>query len=300
MDSGHVAPLQVRTVTGTDRAAVARQFGMEPAESSPGQVEYLVAEDKKQVVGYLGLAWSGGGNVWLWGPKTTACDSVSASKISRALLAEANQRIARQNATLAQVMLSLSQETEAAWYAALGYDTRITLDLLTRPLTDNHPQSPDLAEAFSEGDSIAYAPPYHARFLRALADSYAESSDCLALHRQSDPEMALADFRSTPDFNPMLWRLFESETEDAGCLLLNHHPDEAALEIAYLGFKPSFRGCGWGQRAMKVALSEASRLDCHRINVGVDTENTAAQRLYARFGFWRFSQQQVLIRTVNA
>ena len=300
MESGHVASLQVRTVTGADRSALAREFGMGPAESSSGQVEYLAAEDKKQLVGYLALAWSGGGNVWLWGPKTTACDSVSASKISRALLAEANQRISRQNATLAQVMLSPSQETEAAWYAALGYDTRIALDLLTRPLTGNQPQSPDLAEAFPEGASIVYAPPYHARFLRVLADSYAESSDCLALHRQSDPEMALADFRSTPDFNPMLWRLFESGTEDVGCLLLNYHSDESALEIAYLGFKPSFRGCGWGQRAMAVALSEASRLDCQRINVGVDTQNMAAQRLYARCGFWRFSQQQVLIRTVNA
>ena len=300
MESGHATSLQVRTVDAADRAAVARKCGINFADSPAGQVECLEAQNKKQAVGYLALAWSGGGNVWLWGPKITTRGTESTSKVARILLAEANKRIALRKATLAQVMLNPTQEDEANWYAESGYDTRIMLELLTRPLTGNQSQLPNSAEASFDWNSIAYAPRCHARFLRALAGSYAESADCLALHRQSDPEMTLADFRSTPEFNPTLWRLFESGTEDTGCLLLNHHPDEAALEIAYLGFKPSYRGCGWGQRAMSVAFSEASRLDCQRINVGVDAQNTAAQRLYARWGFWCFSQQQVLIRTVNA
>ena len=300
MESGYPTSLKVRTAASADRATVAQMCGIKFSESLAGQVEYLEAHDQKHAVGYLALAWSGGGNVWLWGPKITPRGTASASTVARALIAEANQRIARRKVALAQVMLNPIQETEATWYAESGYDTRIVLELLTRSLTGNRPKLPDSAEACSDWNSIAYAPLCHARFLRAFADSHAESADCLALHRRTDPEMALADFRSTPKFNPRLWRLFESGTEDTGCLLLNHHPDEAALEIAYLGFKPPYRGCGWGQRAMAVAFSEASRLDCQRINVGVDAQNTAAQHLYARWGFWCFSRQQVLIRTVNA
>ena len=300
MENGYPTSLEVRTAASADRAAVARMCGMKFSESPAGQVECLEAYDQKHAVGYLALAWSGGGNVWLWGPKITPRGTASASKVARALIAEANQRIAVRKATLAQVMLNLTQKDEATWYAESGYDTRIVLELLTRPLTGNQPQLPDSSGACSDWNSIAYAPPCHTRFLRAFADSHAESADCLALYRQSDPEMALADFRATPEFNPRLWRLFESGTEDTGCLLLNHHSDEAALEIAYLGFKPSYRGCGWGQRAMAVAFSEASRLECRRINVGVDAQNMAAQQLYARWGFWCFSRQQVLIRAVNA
>ena len=300
MESGHATSLQVQTVAAADCAAVAKICGISLADSSAGQVECLAAFDKKQAVGYLALAWSGGGNAWLWGPRTTTQDTASTSKVARILLAEANQRIAMRKATLAQVMLSSTQEAEAKWYAESGYDTRIVLELLTRPLTGNQPKLANSVEASLDWNSIPYTPRCHDRFLRALADSYVESADCLALQRQSDPETTLADFRSSPEFNPTLWRVFESGTEDTGCLLLNHHPDEAALEIVYLGFRPSYRGCGWGQRAMAVAFSEASRLDCQRINVGVDAQNTAAQRLYARWGFWCFSQQQILVRTVNA
>ncbi|MBC19639.1 MAG: hypothetical protein CMJ74_05170 [Planctomycetaceae bacterium] len=302
MEKEHAASLKVKMVSVEDRASVARVCGIEQHVSSTDQIEYLEACEAEQAVGYLALVWSAGGNAWLRGPKIMRHGSVSASKIARALLNQADHLFELKNIKLAQVMLSPTQDHKASWYAECGYDTQIALELLTRPLVKDRPSAPEpeLSPADANCHSIGYAPQFHARFSQVLAASYVDSSDCLAMRRHSDPEMALADFRDVPDFDPTLWRLFGSNREDFGCLLLHHHPDEASLEIAYLGFKPPFRRCGWGHRAMATVLSIAKRLDCQRVTVGVDIRNNPARRLYARWGFWCFSRQQVLIRTASA
>lgn len=303
MESGHAASLEVRVVPPTRVSAVADEFSVEQGEYHSRKVDYLEAFEAERSVGFLGLEWSAGGNVWLWGPKIKTSGMAPAGKVARALLGEAQQRISQQKATLAHVMLDPSQLAEASWYTEFGYDKQITLELLVYPLAadggadgvDGRTANPAPAESVCQ--SIAYKAQFHTRFSKALAASYAESQDCLAIHRQSDPETALADYRDTSLFNPDHWRLFQSANEDFGCLLMTHHAAEASLEMVYLGLKPAFRGRGWGHWATSIAVAEAKRLDCRQLTVAVDSQNAAARRLYTGWGFWCFDRKSVLIRT---
>ena len=294
MERGLAGALEVRVVPPSHLEEVLREFGSERFKCNARNVDYLQAFEGEYSVGLLGLEWSAGGTVWLWGPEINQREN-AAPQVAKSLLIEANHQIKQKQISQAQVLLNSSQLTESGWYREVGYDKVVSLELLVRPISSDE-AAPDVPPV-KPVCHFRYTAKHHARFAKTLAACYEESEDCLAANRQSEPEKSLADYRDTAFFDPALWFLFQSGNTDFGCLLMTHDTSEALLEIVYLGLSPSFRGRGFGHWAAAMAISEAKRLHCRQLTVAVDTQNTAARGLYAHWGFWCFASKSVHIWT---
>jgi len=294
MEREETVSVEVRSLPTADMPVVAARFANEWNGACLPEADYLQALEGSDQVGLLVLAWSAGGNVWLLGPKIIA-EATKTRTIVRALLSEANRRIEQRGATFAQVLLNPAQTVEAGWYTECGYDKTIALEFLLRMITENTPSEVDSLPA--RCGSIGYAAEHHDRFLNIFAASYLESPDCAILGGIGEPENVLADYRGGGFFDPKLWRLLQVAGEDVGCLLLRHQCDEASLEMVYLGILPRYRARGLGNWATSLAITEAKRLGCRRLTVAVDATNTAACRLYARWGFNCFAHKTAQIRT---
>jgi ribosomal protein S18 acetylase RimI-like enzyme len=83
--------------------------------------------------------------------------------------------------------------------------------------------------------------------------------------------------------------LATTDGEPIGCLQIAYRLSTwAALPYAYIEdfyLAPKARGRGVGTKLMDYALQRAEGQRCEEIKLDVRNANTAAQRLYARFGF---------------
>jgi ribosomal protein S18 acetylase RimI-like enzyme len=83
--------------------------------------------------------------------------------------------------------------------------------------------------------------------------------------------------------------LATTNDEPIGCMQIAYRLSTwAALPYAYIEdfyLAPKARGRGVGTKLLDYALQRAEGQGCEEIKLDVRTTNTAAQRLYARFGF---------------
>ncbi len=143
---------------------------------------------------------------------------------------------------------------------------------------------------------IAYEQASREEFGRTLLATYQESSDCPELTGIRPVEEVLASHRATGPFDPQLWELVRVEGRIAGCILLSQLTFGPMMEVVYLGVVPGLRGRGVGSLLMRRALSQAQLRRAAELMVVFDARNSAAGRLYERFGFEQVAEREAYVR----
>lgn len=138
---------------------------------------------------------------------------------------------------------------------------------------------------------VGYSPDAASLFCAALERSYVQSLDCPELTGLRPTADVLRGHQATGSFDPSNWWVVLSAGEPAGVLCLNGIPQQAAMEIVYVGVAPTFRGRGVGDALLSRALSLAGAAGATLLTLAVDERNVPARRLYNRWGF-----RSVLVR----
>jgi ribosomal protein S18 acetylase RimI-like enzyme len=131
---------------------------------------------------------------------------------------------------------------------------------------------------------------------RALERSYIDTLDCPGLCDLRAIDDVIESHRATGAFDPALWWVVEHDGKPEGALLLARYPDQSVVELVYIGLAPALRGRGLGRTLMDRAVAAACAAGVAEMTCAVDTNNTAAIRLYDALGFRRFDARQALVR----
>ena len=87
--------------------------------------------------------------------------------------------------------------------------------------------------------------------------TYVNTLDVPSLDDVREIDDVLHGYEQTGVFSADRWFFIRNCDEDAGCLLLNDHPEAKQWELVYMGIVPESRGNGWGSQATRFALQLA-------------------------------------------
>lgn len=134
-----------------------------------------------------------------------------------------------------------------------------------------------------DGDGSALA--------RALDGTYEQTMDCPELCGLRATRDVIASHMATGVFDPKRWWLLRRDGAPEGCCLLNHCPNNHAIELVYLGLSPRVRGQGLGRRLLEHALRRVGEAPAREVTCAVDTRNLPAIKLYHAMGFRAFTSR---------
>jgi len=222
---------------------------------------------------------------FVWPPATSSHGSVPATE--DALLGEVIRRIEMADAWIGQCLIELNRRQERQTLERNGFSHLTDLRFLACRLDPvrNEPAvlAPDSAEGF---EMIAYQPGVNEdRFARVIEQTYVETHDCPELEGTRTGEQALVSHQMSGHFDAARWKLFRWHDRDAGVLLMNDHPEQAAWEVVYLGVVRDCRGNALGRRMLAEGLAAARAAKTSAVLLAVDCRNEYAGKLYADLGF---------------
>lgn len=204
-------------------------------------------------------------------------------------------------AMLAQALLEQNEHGARAAFVRAGFQSVGDLGYLRRPRVMAS-DAPDPTEPnWPRGVStIPYRPEVDAVFLEALDRSYEATLDCPELCGLRDTRDVLDSHRATGRFDPNLWRAVLLDGRPHGALLLNPNPEQASIELVYLGVSPALRGVGIGSMLLAWGLALVRERPEPFVTCAVDRRNEPALRLYRRLGFAEFASRAALVRRTGA
>ena len=132
-----------------------------------------------------------------------------------------------------------------------------------------------------------------------ISRTYTGTLDCPRLDGLRETADVMAGYRAVGLYRPDLWFIVRDHDEDAGCLLLNLHPDVNHAEIVYLALVPAVRGRGWGLLLARFSKHLASQLAVSQVVLAVDAANSPARRAYESAGFSIFDRREVWLRAFH-
>jgi len=129
-----------------------------------------------------------------------------------------------------------------------------------------------------------------------LESTYAGSADCPELNGLRPLPDVLASHRASGPYAPTLWEVLESDGRLVGCVWLSVVARTDALELVYMGVRHDCRRRGLGASLLSRAFELMRRHGAARITLAVDERNSAARRLYQRFGFDEVARREAFLR----
>lgn len=135
-------------------------------------------------------------------------------------------------------------------------------------------------------------------FSDTLRATYCDTLDCPELSGLREDADILAAHQSSGEFLPDCWQLAEIDGGLAGCILLNRVIGSSAVEVAYMGVTPSFRGRGVGALLMRRGLENARQCGAQQLTLAVDARNSPARKLYEKLGFRAIASREAYLRTL--
>jgi len=222
---------------------------------------------------------------FVWPPATSGDESITATE--DALLREVIRQIEMADAWIGQCLIDCHWRQERQTLDRNGFAHLTDLRFLIRRLDGNLCEPLSAAANTGEAlETVAYQPGVNdSRFARLIEQTYRETRDCPELEGTRTGEQALASHRMSGDFDPSRWRLFRWRGRDAGVLLMNDHPEQAAWEVVYLGVARDCRGNGLGRRMLAEGLSAARAAQRSAVLLAVDCRNEYAGKVYDDLGF---------------
>lgn len=161
-----------------------------------------------------------------------------------------------------------------------------------------NPPLPHGVELCPVGDVSEAGP--RAALARALERSYIDTQDCPDLCGLREVDDVIDSHRATGSHDPALWWVVSLRGQPEGALLLSPFPEQASIELVYLGVGPVLRGRGLGQVLMEHAIDAAAQAGASEMTCAVDTQNPRALRLYRRLGFRSIDRRLALVRSFRA
>ena len=222
---------------------------------------------------------------FVW-PPATSCEG-SGPATDDALLGEVIRRVEMADAWIGQCLIDLNRRQERQTLDRNGFRHLTDLRFLMRRLDDVPNERSDLAPNAGEAlETIAYQPGVNDfRFARVIEQTYVETHDCPELEGTRTGEQALVSHRMSGEFDPTRWKLFRWRDQDAGVLLMNDHPEQAAWEVVYLGVVRDCRGNAIGRRMLAQGLAAARAAKRSAVLLAVDCRNEYAGKVYDDLGF---------------
>lgn len=249
-----------------------------------------LAHDGEEIVGAVLAVPRPGGAAFLWPPVVR--EGAQAETVSRELLETIGRRMDDQQIVFTQCLLDPADENSSVTLDRGGVPRVTDLILLSRSLRGIAAQLPasDPAPALDQPPAPAlsaesYTAALKSRFTRIVERTYAGTLDCPVLAENRTGEESLDSHRATGRFDPEAWRVYHSQGDDVGVLLLAEHPERDTWEVAYLGVVREERGRGIGRKILEDGLRLAGRSGSSAIEIAVDAGNTPALRLYRALGF---------------
>ncbi len=145
---------------------------------------------------------------------------------------------------------------------------------------------------------VQYAPETESLFLSTLEQTYVQSLDCPELTGIRTTADVLAGHRAVGQFDPSLWWVAKRRQELVGLILLNRIPNDAGLEVVYVGVVCSARGTGVADALLARGIELAARVGAKELALAVDCRNAPARRIYHRWGFVETGQREAWIASV--
>lgn len=158
-----------------------------------------------------------------------------------------------------------------------------------------NPPLPHGVELLPAGDVTQPGP--RAALARALERSYIDTQDCPELCGLREVDDVIDSHRATGRHDPALWWVVSLRGQPEGALLLSPFPEQASVELVYLGVGPVLRGKGLGQVLMEHAIDAAANAGALEMTCAVDMNNPRALRLYKRLGFRSIDRRLALVRS---
>ncbi|HZN34260.1 MAG TPA: GNAT family N-acetyltransferase [Pirellulaceae bacterium] len=260
-----------------ERADLWREI-RQAATADEGAVVLLAARSEDRLLAAALAHLLPGRAAVVWPPQFVTTADSSNSAIAGRLLNDLAVTLGARGAVLAQTLLAAgdrqSERMRAGGFILAAELLYMAIETETIP--EQPPDLPFDLRCFSTGEEPA---------LIALIDrTYQRTLDC----PQIDGLRATADVvrghRSVGQFRPELWQILLVEGREAGCLLVNLHPDVGHAELVYLGLAPEVRGRGYGWLLTRQAMWLARQARVDRLVLAVDAANRPAIAAYERAG----------------
>lgn len=226
----------------------------------------------------------------LWPPQVRAGETESAA-LQDLLLRTGVDWLRSRGAKLVQSLLAADETALAEPLLRGGFRHITGLWYMRHPLrADVAGQRPDLLlRDFTQVDS--------ASFQATLLRTYDDTLDCPEVNGVRQIDEILDGHRSQGQHDPHLWWLaFEGEAP-VGVLLLAPVPDNASIDLSYLGIVPEARGRGIGRELTAQAIRRARVAGAVQLTLAVDIRNRPAWNLYRSLCFEPFEQREVYLWT---
>jgi ribosomal protein S18 acetylase RimI-like enzyme len=252
----------------------------------------LMAEENNQPVGAALTFHQADGVSLLWPPVIT-CQTTDGSAVEQRLMERACADVELAGSSLSQALLDPEDVTEVSLLKQFGFEHSTDMFFLARQLSAD-----DIAgkPTDSELDHDLFNEMNADRFASVIERTYEQSLDCQFLDGYRSGKKALVSHRLSGRFDPAGWRIYRADSQDAGVLLMNEHPDQDAIELVYLGVTPEFRGRGIGRRMLEECIQAAAIAGRSLIFLSVDCGNIYANALYDEMGFVELARRRVMVR----
>ena len=132
----------------------------------------------------------------------------------------------------------------------------------------------------------------------AILASYQDTQDCPGLLGLREIDDIIDGHMGAGTFTPDLWQVIHHGDEPCAVMLMNPLATGSAMELAYLGVCPNWRGKGLANRLMNVGLGEAWEHGAHEMLLAVDEANAPAMALYRTLKFSATARKVALLRAV--
>lgn len=132
-----------------------------------------------------------------------------------------------------------------------------------------------------------------------LEATYIGSLDCPKIHGIRPIQTIIEGHRGEDPTISQVWCVAELEGEQIGVILLNANPNQCAVELAYFGLLPNWRGKGLGDPCMQYIANQTELLGFSTVTLAVDAENYPAQKLYKKWNFRKTKQRFTLFKKLS-
>jgi mycothiol synthase len=210
------------------------------------------------------------------------------------LLEQLAVELAASGASLVQALVAPGDRSSAELLQSGHFEHAAELLYLAAPadvFPNQPPELPFSMEPFSIGDE--------ARLAALIEQTYLGTLDCPRLDKLRRVDDVIAGYRAVGQFRAELWQFAVSPDGDAGCLLVNLHPEHSHAEIVYLGIVPHARGRAYGRHLVRQAQWLARQHRCDRVVLAVDAANDPAISAYAATGFIECGRRALWVRAIN-
>ena len=196
---------------------------------------------------------------------------------------------------LVQSLLDPGQRLESLALGEAGFIDLATLLYMQRPAADKSTPL-DLGPEIR----ITHWDERHRQlFADAISASYEHTRDCPGLVGLRTMDDIIAGHQATGAFDAELWYALSSGNEPIGVMLLNPVPQRNAMELAYLGIGPKWRGNGLARRLLEHGISLARPRQLPTFTLAVDKDNAPALHLYKSLRFVESGRRQVKLMVLD-